>query len=288
MKTRILTLLSCLLIAFGCYDVKLPKAVPQLVIDGWIETGKGPIVMVTTTVPVGSVIGDEEDLKKHVVIWGKVTVSDGEKEVVLTGMINEDYFPPYIFTTSSIRGEAGKTYTIKVEYSGRTATAVTTIPKAATLHDIKVIRGDNNDNGFYIRANLKDNPDTKDYYRIFIRKDKKDSTYIPSFLGLINDDVLNGIDDEIAVNNNIDNMGNSHSTLFSADDKVYIRLSSIDETAYNYWSDFDAISMSRNPLFPVTSRIRSNISGGLGHWSGYGSSYYIVSLADSLALNRVQ
>lgn len=287
MKTRYLTYLIGVLLTFGCYDVQLPKAAPQLVIDGWIETGKGPVVMVTTTVPVESVIGDEEDLKKYVVIWGKVTVSDGEKEVVLTGMANDDYFPPYIYTTSSIRGEAGKTYSIKVEYSGRTATAVTTIPEAVPLEDLKVCRGKNNANGYYITARLKDNPDTKDYYKIFIKKDRKDSTYTSSFLGLINDEVLSEGEDEIPVNNSIDSMDKTQSTLFSADDRVIIRFCSIDETCYNYWSDFDDISMSRNPLFPVTSRIRSNVSGGLGHWSGYGSSYYRVSIADSLAQNRV-
>jgi hypothetical protein len=287
MNTRCVAYLICLLLSVGCSEVKLPESAQQLVIDGWIETGKGPVVIVTTTVPVESVIGDEEDLKKHVVTWGKVTVSDGERDVVLTGMINDDYFPPYIYTTSSIKGEAGKTYSIKVEYSGRTATAVTTIPEAAPLKNIKVRRGKSNYEGFYITACLKDNPQTKDYYKVFIRKAGKDSTYTPSFLGLIDDEILNGNEDEIPVNNSIDNMDKKQSTLFSGDDDVFIRISSLDRAAFDYWSDFDDITMSRNPLFPVTSVIRSNINGGLGHWSGYGSSYYRVSIADSLALNRV-
>ena len=287
MKTRYMTYLISLLVAIGCHDVKLPEADPQIVVDGWIETGKGPVVMITTTVPVENVIGDEEDLKKYVVTWGKVTVSDGERKVVLTGMKNDDYFPPYIYTTSSIRGEAGKTYSMKVEYGGRTATAVTTIPEPVPLKDIKVKRGVNNTDGYYITASLEDDPDTKDYYKVFIRKSRKDSTYIPSFLGLINDEVLQGSEDEIPVNNTINSLDKSQSTLFSSDDFVFIRFCTLDETAYNYWSDFDDISMSSNPLFPVTSKIRSNISGGLGHWSGYGSSHYRVSIADSLALDRV-
>lgn len=288
MKTRLIAYMTSLMIAIGCSEVKLPDASQQLVVDGWIETGKGPVVMVTTSVPVGSVIGNKEDLRKHIVTWGKVTVSDGERDVVLTGMVNEDYFPPYIYTTSSIRGEAGKTYNLTVEYGGRTVTAVTTVPEEAHLKNIKVRRGNNNDEGYYITATLKDNPETKDYYRIFIKRHGKDSTYIPSFLGLINDEILKDSEDEIPVNNYIDNTEKSQSTLFAADDYVYIRCCAIDETAYCYWKDFDDISMSQNPLFPVTSRIRSNIKGGLGHWSGYGSSNYRVSIADSLALNKVR
>ena len=41
------------------------------------------------------------------------------------------------------------------------------------------------------------------------------------------------------------------------------------------------------PFFPVNKKIRSNVSSGMGYWAGYGSSYYKVSIADSLALGRV-
>lgn len=286
MKVKYVIYSFLLLVVMGCSDVKLPQSEPQLVIDGWIETGKGPVVMVTVTVPVDQEIGSEEDLKSYVVIWGKVTVSDGERDVILTGMKNDDYYPPYIYTTSSIRGEAGKTYSIKVEYGGRTATAVTSVPDAVPIGDFKVRKGDEGC-GYYITATLKDDPRAKNYYKVFVRRNGKDSTYVPSFLGLINDEVLSDGADEILINNAIDNMEQSAGTYFSDDDDVFIRFSSIDEAAYHYWSDFDGITMSRNPLFPVTSRIRSNITGGLGHWSGYGSSYYRVSIADSLALDRV-
>lgn len=270
------------LLLIGCTEVKLPVSDSQLVVDGWIETGKGPVVIVTTSVPVNHVIGNDEDLQKYVVTWTKVTVSDGEREVVLTGMVNDDYYPPYIYTTSSIKGEAGKTYTLKVtEYNGRSATAVTSIPQSASLKSMKVCRTAND--SYYIKGELNDNPDTKDYYKVFIRKTKKDSTFVPSFLGLIDDETLNGSIDEIAINNAIDNKNKSQSTLFAADDYIYIRLCSIDETTFNYWSDFDNITMSQNPLFPVTSKIRSNVIGGLGHWDGYGSTLYRVSIPDSLA-----
>lgn len=288
MKTRYIIYILSLMLGIGCSEVELPETSPQLVVEGWIETGRGPVVMVTTTVPVDHKIGSEEDLKKYVVTWGKVTISDGEQEVVLTGMKDDDYFPPYIYTTSSIRGEAGKTYSLKVEYGGHTATAVTTIPDAVPLEDIKVRKSRNNEDGFYMTGVLKDNPDTKDYYKVFIRTNKKDSTYVPSFLGLINDDVLSGGSDEIPINNTFRKLEDGGtSTLFSAEDFVFIRFSTLDKASYDYWNDFDDNTMSRNPLFPVTSVIRTNISGGLGHWSGYGASYYKVSIADSLALDRV-
>ena len=268
--------------------MELPVSEPVLVIDGWIENGKSPIVMVTTSVPVRDTLGDDEDLKKYVVTWTKVTVSDGEREVTLTGMKNDDYYPPYIYTTSSFIGEAGKTYTLKVEeYNGRAVTAETTIPEPVPLENLKVRRSTNEKDKYYLTGELRDNPETKDYYKVFIKKSRKDSIYIPSFLGLIDDEILNSEVDEIAINNAVNIIEKNQSPLFSADDFIFVRFSTINEAAHNYWSDFDNITMAQNPLFPATSKIRSNIIGGLGHWTGYGSTTYRVSIADSLARNRI-
>ena len=72
------------------------------------------------------------------------------------------------------------------------------------------------------------------------------------------------------------------------DDIVRIRFSSMDETSFNYWADYDDVTtLSTNPFFPVNKKIRSNISSGMGYWAGYGSSYYRISILDSLAMGRV-
>ena len=288
MKSRHIIYLVYILLFFGCSDVELPISDPVLVVDGWIENGKNPIVLVTTSVPVRDTLGDEEDLKKYVVTWTKVTVSDGEREVTLTGMKNDDYYPPYIYTTSSLIGEPGKTYTLKVEeYNGRGVTAETTIPEPVPLENLKVRRSTNEKDKYYLTGELRDNPETKDYYKVFIKKSRKDSIYLPSFLGLIDDEILNNEVDEIAINNAVNIIEQNQGTLFSADDFIFVRFSTINEAAHNYWSDFDNVTMSQNPLFPASSRIRSNIIGGLGHWTGYGSTNYRISIADSLDRNRV-
>lgn len=288
MKIRHIIYTAFLLLFYGCSDVKLPVSEPVLVIDGWIENDKAPVVIVTTSIPVRDTLGNEDALRKYVVTWTKVSVSDGEREVVLTGMKNDDYYPPYIYTTSSLKGEAGKRYTLKVEeYQGRSVTAVTTIPQPVALENIKVRQSNSDEAGYYLTGELRDNPDSKDYYKVFIKKSRKDSTFVPSFLGLIDDETLNSEVDEIPINNAVNILNENQSSLFDEDDYIFIRFSAIDEAAHNYWHDFDNITMAQNPLFPATSKIRSNIIGGLGHWSGYGSSTYRVSIADSLALNKI-
>lgn len=288
MKKAIYILLMMLTI-LGCeYKVQLPVSAPQLVVEGWIEDGGFPVVMVTTSVPVTETVSEISQLKEHVVNWAKVSVSDGEREVVLIGQVNDDYFPPYIYTTTSMAGEAGKSYKITVEYSGRTVTAVTSIPYPKQLEYIKVRQAKEDAERFYLLGGLKDNPDTKDYYKVFTKAIKKDSTYVSSFMGLTDDAILEDEVDEIIINNGSGRIGEQINAYFSADDIVSVRFATLDRQSWMYWSDFEEIqSLTSSPIFSISTNIRSNIKGGLGYWAGYGSTYYKVNIPDSLSLGRI-
>lgn len=266
----------------------IPSVESNLVVEGWIEEGKHPIVMVTTSIPTMAEYQDWETLYNHLVRWAKVSIDNGEERVVLTGKKNGKYFPPYVYTTSHMIGEAGKTYWLTVEYEGLKATAAATVPETVPLEYVKVVKASD---GYKIFAGLKDDRNTKNYYRFFSMIEGVDSTYTPSFLGLIDDSILNEEINEITVNGAfMSNFGTSQRSPLSyrEEDVVRFRLSAMTEEIYNYWTDYDDISgLSVNPFFPVNKKIRSNVSTGMGYWAGYGSSYYRVSIADSLAQGRV-
>lgn len=286
---RLFHILAILAIATGCdLQPRLPESSPQLVVEGWIEEGGSPIVMITTTVPVTETMTDISELEEYFVNWAKVTVSDGSEEIVLTGMKNNDYFPPYIYTTAFMKGRAGRTYKLKVEYSGRTVTASTTIPPHKNLEFIKVKKASDREGVFYLTGGLEDNPDTKDYYKVFTKVRNKDKTYLSSFLGLTDDEILGEGVNEIPINNGIGSFSGKIDAYFTAKDFISIRFCTLDKESWEYWNDFEEVqSLSSNPLFPVSTDIRSNIKGGLGYWAGYGTSYYKVSIPDSLRLNRI-
>lgn len=286
---RLFYIMAMLIIATGCdMQVQLPESAPQIVVEGWIEEGGSPIVMVTTTVPVTETLTDISTLEKHVVNWAKVTVSDGKEDIVLTGMRNNDYFPPYIYTSAFLKGKAGKTYKLKVEYSGRTVTASTTIPPHKNLEFIKVKKATDKEGVFYLTGGLRDNPATKDYYKVFTKVRNSDKAYVSSFLGLTDDDILREGINEIPINNGIEPLKGKINAYFSAEDFVSVRFCTLDKESWEYWNDFEEVqSLSSNPLFPVSTDIRSNIKGGLGYWAGYGSAYYKVSIPDSLRLNHI-
>ena len=73
-----------------------------IVVEGWIEAGGSPVVMLSRAFVVTT--AEEVSGDQSVVLpWGKVTVSDGVNSAVLTGDYDERYFPPFRYSSSKIR-----------------------------------------------------------------------------------------------------------------------------------------------------------------------------------------
>ena len=277
---RLLGILVACVCCFSCVDIRLSEAESELVLEGWIEEDGFPVVLLSTSVPVTTGSKDMESLQEHIVRWGKVVISDGDKEVVLTGGPDERFIPPYSYTTAKMRGQAGKTYTLKAEYKDRRITASTTIPQSKEL---EYLRTEQVSPGKYkIVAGMKDDSSGKDFYKFFVKREGKDSAYMSSFRGLVNDEVLTDGVNEVSVYNGISVRESDFDQYFEEDDVVYVRFSTMDEASWIYWDGFEEIqSLSRNPFFPVSNAIRSNVTGVLGYWAGYGSTYYRLPISAS-------
>lgn len=275
-RFMLLLLLACFFV--GCEESEVKQVPPQLVVEGWIDSGGFPIVKLTTTVPVSKQAQSTDSLDRFLVRWAKVTVSDGTREVVLTGMPNRDYFPPYIYTTSDMRGEVGKTYTLKVDYQDFHAHAVTTIPKPVALSRISAEEIPLYPGWFKLRIDFKDNPTTTDYYKVFIRLYGENQDFHSTNFGTYNDRLL-PTQASLLVENARQNVVNPTATFFKRYEAVNIKFCHIDSVSYAFWKSFDDYqSEGRNPLFNSMQNIRSNIQGGLGYWCGYGVSYYLYQI----------
>ena len=261
----------------SCDGLKLPAADQKIVIDGEIEDGGYPIVKVTATIPVSKEYTNYSDLKDYVLNWAKVTVSGPEGDVVLTGRKSEKDFPPYIFTTTKMKGRAGEKYKVRVDYGDESVEAETTIPSPVELAGFKV---EKDENGYYrIIASLKGREELRHNCRFFVKVEKKDSTYLPSFMGLINSEILPEEGTQVTVCRGMATTANEFKPYYEAGDVVHVKFVTMDEISYLYWSDYEDLStFSRNPFFPSSVSIRSNISGGLGLWAGYGATKYIITI----------
>ena len=261
-----LTLLSC---TQDNYD----EIEPVLVVEGWIDAGGFPKVSLTQSVPVSDEIHRFDELGDFVIRWAKVTVSDGERSVVLTGKYTPNHFPPYIYTTGEMRGEAGKTYYLTVQYGSFYATAQTTIPQKVA---VKGFESGTEEGVYGIRALIDDNPSEKNYYKFFIRVLERDSMYLSSNFAVI-DDKEYTFPCKIPVT-----VGKAHvfdylnSYILTPKDCVMVKFAQIDSVAYNFWDKYkNMVELGQNVFFKYSSSLPTNITGGTGYWFGYGSNEYM-------------
>lgn len=268
MRKFLLIALSLLLA--GCTVEKIDE---HLVVDGWIEDGGYPVVILTSSVAVVEGTLDYEQLSDHVLRWATVTLSDGEQTVPLTGMMDERYFPPYIYTTSSMKGQAGKSYTLNIKYGKTEASAVTTVPAPQTLTKIEPLESKD---GALITVGFT--PQEGSYYGFFTKREGKDSTYLMSTYSLVEGSAIPA-DYESTIFRGFDVMGPGFAWNFEHGDHVSVRFSTMDAVSYNYWKGlFDEWVFSRNPFFPVRATPASNVVGGYGCWAGYGSTFYEIDI----------
>ncbi len=254
---------------------------PQLVVEGWIESGGYPHVIVTTTIPVSEERKNIDQISDYIVRWAKVTVSDGEREVVLSGFADKSVTPPYIYRTTEMKGEVGKTYTLKVEYEDFVATATTTIPEIVPIKDIKLNKVKDSDEQYTMTLSFDDPAPKGNYYKVFSAPTPNSRQFLSSYLSVLSDEVLGGhVDVEVYPGHTTLDMEN-FDLFFKKHDAVSVRLCSIDEASYHFWRDFSDIqSFGRNYLLPYSKGIRTNMVGAYGYWCGYGSDIKVVAIDD--------
>ena len=257
------------------WDFEVEDFEPKIVVDGWIESGNVAYVCLSQTLPLNSVV-DSLAFSEIPIRWAKVTVSDGQTTEVLTGRIDTDYTPPFIYRGSMMTGEPGKTYTLTVEYSGQTVTAVTTIPRPVPLSDIKVTRSADNDTLFQISAYINDDSSEKNYYKFFTRVTNKEGRFYSSFLGTIDDAIVKDSQTAIPVYKGVHfTYTTKFIPFYSIDDTVQVKFTQIPQHGFDFWNSYEnEITNGQNPLFPSNTNLKSNVQGGLGIWCGYGVKMY--------------
>ena len=283
---RILHILRALSVFTACSD-DINVNPPQLVVEGWIDAGGFPRVYLTTTLPITEDRQDFEEINNHILKWAKVTLSDGEKEIILNGRADNNQEPPFLYTTTDMRGETGKTYTLKVDYKQYHATAVTTIPAVARLKNLYVATCDV-PGKYTLKATLDDPKDERNFYKLFVRT-LPEETYYLSFYPSTFHDEMPEIQQPLTIAPGTKSEAEEYSPYFNARDVVLVKVANLEETGYLFWKDFEElITSSRNPIFSIHKNIHSNINGGMGYWCGYGASEYLVNIADSLLQGRVR
>jgi hypothetical protein len=272
--------LVLLLELLGCNRDNFSKEIPlesKIVVEGWIEEGESPMVILMNSIPINKVI-DSSTVLNQVIRSARVTVSDGTQEEVLKLKSNPGTIPPFVYFGSSIIGTTGKSYTLKVSYKNSNIEATTTIPKTVLLKTAKYVKTNPNDTIGYVNITFDDPLGDKNYYSIATRLSKQDSIFTPALYGNLDDVNFSSGSVSLQINRGITLYPKTKFQPYFVDgNTIFIRLRTTDKETFDFWNGWqNEIINGRNPIFPSNTSLKSNIKGGLGIWAGYGQSNIVI------------
>lgn len=267
------------ILQIGCADSPYDTDGPQLVVEGWIDAGGHPIVFVTTSLPFTSTDKNQTDFSSHILNWAKVTVSDGEQTVVLTGRVMRNYPIPYGFTTGQMRGQVGKTYKLTVDYADYHAQAITTIPHPCPIDSFRYALLTKADTLFELRAYASHlNLPTGGACKFFVMRRGKDKHYLSCNMGLFAAQAVSphAVFPVLQGHRLRNGKHDKYSPYFSTSDTLLVKFATLDAAAYHFWKSYEEnLSLSSSPFFGSANALQGNINGALGYWCGYGTQEYV-------------
>lgn len=278
MKKGCLFLLTIMAISCSNTDFRTEiNLESKIVVEGWIEEGDVPQVILSSSIPITEVI-DSTNVLDHAIRSAKVTVSDGQKVEVLRVKNDKDRLPPFVYYGSEIIGEAGKTYTLKIEYLNRIVSASTKIPKTVPLISAAYIKNNVADSTGYVFVKFDDPTNEKNYYQIATRLAEHEPIFVPAFYGNLDDKNFDSPKISMQVNRGVLIFPKTkYKPYFIDGDLIFVKLRTMNKDALDFWNSWqNEIVNSRNPIYPSNTSLKSNIYGGIGIWAGYGQNTILV------------
>ncbi len=303
-----LLFLSCILFVACEKEINLKVPVPKnaLVVEGHIENGLPPYVLLTKNSPFFGDI-NVNDIGSYFVSGAIITVKTDHDSVRLmeynTAFIKTlpdsvvialaaqfglkidsvVQFPNISIytvapTDSNFVGIVGKKYDLRIEIDGKTITSSTTIPTPVFFDSLWTLPHPNPalaDSFFQLYGRLQDPPASGNNYRYFTKAD--DGPFLISNTSVFDDAFFNGKKFNIFIPKGHP-MGVMPETDFNTagywsykDTVCTVKLCQIDKPHYDFWRTLEANRQSQGNPFSSIVYVKSNVNGALGIWGGYGS-----------------
>lgn len=274
----------------GCeknISLSVPKAGQELVVEGTIENGKPPRVVLSHSLGYFSEI-DTTILKGLFVHGARITVTGNGRTVALTEHVTDTlngnkyyYYAPDSTDAPWVTGKRGGTYTLHIEVEGRSYDAQTTIPSDGFKLDsvwwvwgVKDSKPDTTE--AFLMARIVDPPEAGNYARYFTRRNN--GPFYPGLTSVADDEITNGTTFDFQIdagmNKNLDH--DFSDGYFNPGDTVTLKFCNIDKATYDFWHTWEyAWSNAGNP-FSTPTAVLGNVPGALGYWGGYEARYVTI------------
>ena len=302
----ILLFCSVLLLSGGEENLTLeiPEGEAKLIVEGHIEQGTPPLVVLTNSVPVFANVSSET-LENAFVHDAQVTVSSGGQVYTLREIPSVSFsdelkelvgmqfgvsksllngssgFPFYVYTTDELKGEVGKSYALRISHQGKVLTASTTIPHLNPIDSLWTLpHPEPAEDSLRILMYKYSDPDTLgNSVRYFTKRNQE--PFYPGLLGSVfNDELINGGTITFPLDRG-EPRGQAKVDqelygYFGKGDTVTVRWAAIDLPHFRFWSTLESEQNSNGSPIGSPNTTRSNINGGLGIWGGYGVTYHRI------------
>ncbi len=267
-------ILSCYLLS--CEEIVSPSE-KKAVIEGTFNSGGYPTILFSSSV----VPGIDGLLSEAVINWGRVTISDGEKEVVLTGYVDHNYLPPFRYTTIDMQGEPGKKYKITADFLDLHAESTVEMPYPVGIDSVSFALTEVDT----LRAttlHFTSPSDTPAFFYLTLQQNVRGAHPNPCLMGTIRTDIPNypysiavlkpKFKIDIAENNMQSQIKKEYVPQLTIGEEWTVRLNRVEEKVYDFWKAYDnMILFSTSPFISTSESLPSNIEGGYGIWSPQGS-----------------
>lgn len=267
----------------------LNKAASQLVVDGSIENGKAPVIVLSKSLDYFSRI-NPSILENSFVHNAVVTISNGSKTQQLreysvpadtTGYTIYYYSIDSANLANSFVGEFNTVYTLRIEVDSQVYTAttnITSVRRKINYLNWKDAPSNADTTKAVIIANITDPKGYGDYTRYYTSVN--DSAFYPGFNSVFDDQITDGttfdIELEKGVNRN-QKIDLKNYSFFTKGDTVVVKYANIDKATYDFWRtmEFDYQSIG-NPFSSPTTVMGNVSNGALGAFCGYASQYISI------------
>jgi hypothetical protein len=279
-------------------QIDIPGYEPQVVVDGRIETGGYPIVLLSRSQDLYSPALLSAYVESFITD-ASVSVSDGtttvtldyvavsslpiESQKTVAEMLRAELsdvqaVPLYVYSTTNpaMIGAVGKTYTLTIIDQGKTLSGSTTLAPPVSLDSLSWMPKSVDSLYGSCKAKLTDPVGQSNAYKWEMKvitetgNGPKDNIFRSSSSPYFSDQFFDGLTLEFetlyAVKDTTYPSGFKRH--FKLNDAVVIKMSRVDDAVYSYYERREAQKGSNGNPFATPVNIPCNISGALGIWAG--------------------
>lgn len=269
----------------------LPDAETKVVVEGVIENGQHPYVVLTRSSSYFAPVNEWID--NLFIDDATVVVTDGTITDTLTLTLDYELFAPLpflVYKSNNIVGEVGKTYDLTIVAEGQTLNASTTITTPVPLDSLWFQRepGAEADTLGYVWAQLSDPPELGNNYAWFSQQLGYDSRLLAPRGYTFDDKFFNGstisfpyqrADDPLKDDAIEEQDSTVHGWFYSEGDTIVIKFCTMDYAHYKFRDILEDVAESGDNPFSSPATVPTNIKeNGLGYWGGFGCALDTVVL----------